>query len=127
MPFLWYRKHFPDQEKKPCFFNNEDQTPEKHEKISEQQNRHLRAQNVKNTPQLLGFVIFLITSEMSNKVSLSNKKGVWGLFFGEGGFNGVSILIHQAETQLLKAEISNHHFTLIISLDINLLVFVQVS
>lgn len=74
MPFLWDRKHFPDQEKKPCFFNNEDQTPEKHEKISEQQNRHLRAQNVKNTPQLLGFVIFLITSEMSNKVSLSNKK-----------------------------------------------------
>lgn len=84
MLFLWDRKHFPDQEKKTGFFNYEDQTPEKHgkkkKKKDEQQNRNLRGQNVKNTPQLLGFVIFLITLEMSNKVSLSNKKGVWGLF-----------------------------------------------
>lgn len=49
-------------------------------KKCDQQNRNLRGQNVKNTQQLLGFVIFLITSEINNKVSLSNKKGVWGLF-----------------------------------------------
>lgn len=63
---------------------------------SEQKTGNLRGQNVKNTPQLLGFIIFLITSEINNKVSLSDKKGVWGLFFGEGVFDGISILTLQA-------------------------------
>lgn len=76
---------------------------------------------------MLSFVLFLITSEMNNKVFLSNKKRVLGLFFGEGVFEGIFILTLQAWTQLLKNETSNHHFTLIISLDNSLLVFVQVS